>query len=573
MKRIFLASLTGIVLASCTKVQDPASNPNQPNASSLSDLVIPDEFNWSSSTKGRVVITLVPDTAVFATDGQELQLVDENDEILDRKMVQGSTAEFYMIMPQVDAKLYAFLPSTGDKMEITKAGNMTMNIQTNFLNADFATLLANAQNGSGKKSRNAGKVQGTELLANGDFETNSFVAFPNNTSNLNEDQWYVSSSSNKWQWHNANGGKVFRSKHNTYGYAYQLTSVNGGDLYTTTATTSGDFCTYIFYYDANGSYISYDGYAPNVGNNIDYSGTIPNNASYALIKVHGPKNDWIDDVTFEVDAPISDADNDGVADNDDDYPNDPTRAYTSTFPTSGYQTIAFEDLWPQKGDYDFNDMVLSNQIVYTSNANNELVDGSFSISLDAVGSGFANGLAIVFVDDNNNPISQDIISSVSGDAIEDPSVTNGIIVFDHVYNSQSEYYQNNGEGPTKTPDVFTFTVNFNANASAQNIIPDVYIFRSNDRGLEIHLDGFSGTTAANANYYNTGFDVNGTYSTASGLPWALEVVTPNKSFEHPKEKIDILNAYPEFQVWAESNGTLNQSWRNNPVTSQIFDAL
>ncbi len=570
MKRILTVAIAGLMISSCTKVQEPKAN-NPANSKDLGSLVIPQDFNWSSSEKGRLTVTLAADTAVFSANGEELQIIDDQNKVVARRTIQGSSAEFYLNKPQVGSDLYVFYPGTGDKLQISGAGNVTMNIQTNFFSADYATLLANADNGSGKKlARTAGKVQGVNLVTNGDFGSNSFVNLPNNINNLNTGQWYVHSSS-KYKWSTKNGSKVFESNSNSYGYAYQLVDVNGGDLFTTTAETSGDFCLYIFFYDANGNYVSYVGYAPNSGDDIDRNGTIPNSATYALIKVHGPKKDWIDNVTFETDPAIQDADNDGVADDTDDYPNDPARAYTSYFPTDGYQTVAFEDLWPEKGDYDFNDMVLSNNVVYSSDANNDLVDATFTMSLDAIGSGFANGLALVFVDDNNNPINQDIISSVSGDATEDPAVTNGIIVFDHVYNAQSEYYQNNGEGPSKTPDVFTFTVTFNSNASNQNIVPDVYIFRSNDRGLEIHLDGFSGTTAANASYYNTGDDVNGTYGTATGLPWVLEVVTPDKSFEHPNEKVDILEAYPQFQTWAESGGALSLNWMEAPVAEKIFD--
>ncbi len=568
MNRFLSFAFVTLILASCTEVQKPTDlNPN--NSNDLGSLVIPADFNWSSSIKGVLTINVVPDTAIFEVNGRDIYLMNAQDEILNRAVVSNGLAEFYFNRPQVGGSVFAYLPSTGDRMEITRPGNVTMNVRSNLFNVDYATALASINNGSGKKSSLKAKSTRADLIVNGDFETNDFTNVPNNF-NLALGKWYVHSSG-KYKWSTKNGSKVFESNNNSKGYAYQLVTVSGGDLYTTTANTSGDFCIFIFYYSGSGSYLGYHGYAPGSNDNIDENGTIPSGADYALIKIHGDKDEWIDNVTFNTAPPIQDADGDGVDDNTDEYPNDASRAYTSYFPTSGYQTVAFEDLWPEKGDYDFNDMVLTNNVVYTLDANNDLVDATFTIELDAVGSGFANGLAIVFVDDNANFIAQDIIQSVSGDVIEDPNVTNGLIVFDHVYNAQSEYYQNNGVGPSKTPDVFTFTVTFNSNASNQNIVPDVYIFRSNDRGLEIHLDGFSGTSAANSSYYNTGDDVNGTYETASGLPWVLEVVTPDKSFEHPIEKVDILVAYPEFQVWAESGGSQNQNWMSSAVTSQIFD--
>ncbi len=54
----------------------------------------------------------------------------------------------------------------------------------------------------------------------------------------------------------------------------------------------------------------------------------------------------------------TDADGDGVPNDEDDYPNDGDRAFDNYYPANGPGTLAYEDLWPGKGDYDFNDLVL-----------------------------------------------------------------------------------------------------------------------------------------------------------------------------------------------------------------------
>jgi len=48
----------------------------------------------------------------------------------------------------------------------------------------------------------------------------------------------------------------------------------------------------------------------------------------------------------------------------------------------------------------------------------------------------------------------------------------------------------------------------------------------------------------------------------------LEIVT--SEFKVSLEKIEIINAYPQFQAWAESGGTENQDWYNNPDDSKVF---
>jgi LruC domain-containing protein len=564
MKRLSLLTLVAVFGIACSK-DEPVSTPFTP-VDQLSELTVDESFNWSSSSKGTIEVSISSDTNVFEFTNSELQIVDESGNVLDRQLVENNKATFYYMTPQNGDKLYVNYPNLGVKKEITGQSQMTFTAE-NLFTADYSTLLANANASNGKKA--SGKVM-ADLVINGDFESNSnFQTIPNS---LATGKWYVKKKDKNSYYRRTNisGSTRFKSESNSKGYAYQLLDVNGGDLFTTTANTSGDFCTFLFFYDANGYYIGYAGYAPGNNDNISGSGTIPSTAAQVLIKIHGDDGEWIDNVTFDVQPAIQDADNDGVADNDDAYPNDPTRAYNSSFPTTGYQTLAFEDLWPFQGDYDFNDMIVSNQVQWVRNANNELVEGIFTLSLDAVGSGFANGVAVVLLDANKNPIAQNMIASVSGDATLDANVTNGLVVFNDVYAAQSTYYQNNGVGPDAPADIFTYTITFNNNAGTQNLLPDTYIYRTSDRGLEVHVDGFSGTTAANTSYFNTGVDVSGTYNTANGLPWAIEIVTANKDFNHPNEKVDITQAYPDFALWAQSNGTQALDWKDNLVTNLIF---
>lgn len=583
MKKLLTLFAAAALAASCSK-PTPAVGPtgNPQGSADLGSLVIPESFNWSSSFKGYLDVNVTADTAALEVNGEMLMLLDDQNRILERQVVNNSNAKFYLAQPQTNAKTYLYHPNTGTKKEVVQSGNVTFELTSNFFgDIDYQELLngINNRTTAGKRSAKKGKTSGTEMVVNGDFEVNDFGSYNNNSfSSLSTGKWHAYHQTNRWDRKNINGNHVFESDHNHKGYAYQrITGLNAGDNYTVSANTSGDFCVYLFWYSSNGSYLGWNGWAPNSNDDIFATGTVPNNADRVIVKIHGPKNEWIDNVSLMIDSPIQDDDNDGVDNDNDDYPNDPTKAYQSFYPTSGYQTVAFEDLWPNKGDFDMNDMVLSNQTEYAKNANNEWVDAQFSISLDGVGSGYHNGLAIVFVDGNKQPINQNIIASVSGDATLDQNVTNGIVVFDDVFAAQTNkggsYYKNNGEAgePSRSPDVFNFTVTFNSNAGTGTIVPDIYIYRTTDRGLEVHLDGFSGTSAANTSYYNTEDDVQGTYQTSTGLPWAIEIITPNKSYMHPTEKTDILIAYPQFQGWAESSGSQNQTWLDNPVTNVVID--
>ncbi len=560
---------SGLIFASCSKTEvvSPSASNNTPGATNLGDLVIPADFNWSSSKKGGLTVTLNPDLPAFAAEGQEIWITDDAGTILDRAFVKNNEAEFYYTIPQEKGSYKLYLPATKDEMALEGSGNVTMNVLTDII-GDSIALMQRATNSSGKKASGKTAVP-VNLLINGDMEVNDFGVYNGGNSINNTGKWWNYYYSNRHQWKNINGNRVYKATHNNGADVLQSVAVTPGDQYTMSAVTGGTFCYYVYFKTANGSLISYVGYNP-TNNIINETGVIPANAAYALIYLHGGKNKWIDDVVFATESSVVDTDGDGEPDDTDDYPNDPARAFTSYFPTAGYQTLSFEDLWPAQGDFDMNDMVLNTNVVYTSHANNDRVDATFTIDVEAVGAGYANGLAIVFTDANKQPLAQSIVSGVTGDASLDPDVTNGIIVFNDVYQAQTEYYQNNGVGPSLPAETFSFTVSFNANAGSQAIVPDIYIFRSNNRGLEIHLDGFLGTSEANPSLYNTVDDVNGTYSTLTGLPWALEVITPDKSYKHPLEYIDILVAYPSFQGWAESSGSSNQTWLDNPVPSKIF---
>ena len=62
-----------------------------------------------------------------------------------------------------------------------------------------------------------------------------------------------------------------------------------------------------------------------------------------------------------------DTDGDGVSNVFDEYPDDELKAFNNYYPLKDATgTLVFEDLWPYKGDYDFNDLVIDynfNQII------------------------------------------------------------------------------------------------------------------------------------------------------------------------------------------------------------------
>lgn len=563
----------GLAMAlACSKNNDLA-NQNEPGLTNFGELKISEDFNWSSSVKGNTTITLHHE-ANLSTEGQPVWVINSRGERLDQQKVYNDQVHLNLNLPAFDESYYIYYPATGDSKRITQTGNINFRLYSDLVK--HADIINNRPifGASKKSTQGVTHITGTNLLTNGDFEVNSFIYEPA--------QYTVADIADDGQWYKLNGNfnnptengsKVYRAKNNKSSFIYQAVSVNPTDSFKIQSDASGSSLIYIVWYQSNGINSTGYSYYSRSGNSINGEGVVPANTSFAMIYCYAHDKGWHDNVHFETGAAIIDADNDGVADSEDDFPNDPSRAYQSFFPTSGYQTLAFEDLWPAQGDFDFNDLVISTKITYSADANNHKVDATFEISLDAMGAGASNGLALRLLNANKQNFSGSIISSLTGDATLDPNNLNGIIVFNDAKKAQSEYYTNNGVGPSKAADVFTFTITFYPNSDVGSISPDIYIYRTDERGRETHLDGYSGSAVADVALYNTYDDHNGTYNSANGLPWVVEVVTPDKSFKHPNEKVDILVAYPLFQQWAENGGGTAINWLQSPALTKIFDLL
>ena len=282
-----------------------------------------------------------------------------------------------------------------------------------------------------------------------------------------------------------------------------------------------------------------------------------------------------------------DADNDGVADADDEYPTDVNKAFNNRYPSASYATLMFEDLWPGKGDYDFNDLVLNYQYNTITNASNQVVEVRYSFVTRAVGGSLHNGFA--FQLDGINP---NRITSVSGSKAIGASWlqlnNNGteasqgdnanIVVFDDAYKllpTQAGYsFINTYQGsPDSGKDTTTIVVKFidngvlptggavNYSSFGTNLF-NPYIILNQVRGKEVHLVDRVPSSKVDASFFGKEQDRSnpGTgsyYKTANNLPWAINV---SSSIPYPQERTDISEAFLKFIPWASSNGATNQTW-------------
>lgn len=291
-------------------------------------------------------------------------------------------------------------------------------------------------------------------------------------------------------------------------------------------------------------------YGISAKNNTDYKRTINDLTTFRVYTT--------------VDVPV-DSDGDGIQDQDDAFPKDPEVAFELFTPSKyGKGTIAFEDLWPSYGDYDFNDVALNYQVILKLNAQNLAVQMDIIAHVKANGAGFTNGIGIELP-----KVSPSQIKSVNGSILTENYITlssNGteagqqhavIILTDSARNLKNET---------------TMTIKFNQPISTTNlgIAPfNPFIIVNKERKKEIHLPYAKPTTLGDNHVKIAGAnrDIAGNYVSDKGMPWAISFI---HDFKVPKEKVNIADAYNFFVQWANSGGTVNVDWyKDNPGNRNI----
>jgi len=266
---------------------------------------------------------------------------------------------------------------------------------------------------------------------------------------------------------------------------------------------------------------------------------------------------------------IQDADGDGVIDLLDDYPADKNKAFKnySVNYSNGGATIAFEDSWPKKGDFDLNDVVLNYKHLIITNKDNIVVRVEGEWNLLASGGDFQNGAGIQFPLTKASATNFVSSNSLTPEGGQDSLV---VILFNNSRLEQATWNTRATE-PASAAKKYTFGFDVTNGPSLLTMGASGYnpfIWNNTNgygRGYETHLQGKKGTKLVNSQLFNTLDDKsaanNKTYSTVNQLPWAIEI--PQASFAYPLELQDISKTYLKFSNWASSGGTASIDWYSN----------
>lgn len=281
--------------------------------------------------------------------------------------------------------------------------------------------------------------------------------------------------------------------------------------------------------------------------------------------------------------------------------------------------VMFEDNWPKKGDYDFNDVVVEYDLKVTECNDPSLYASqgykeNLTITMDirAIGGGGPRTIGLVlegldkkYVDlANSGMIVQKKYSQGREEEVEqasdykadaDAQSGNLILTFNGLarvadYNHSGKFYQVTPgyiETGTTNPDHYMirakFTLmpdlstdraerldafrNFILDTKNQNFFIGVYNMTTPDN-TEIHLSGYNPTYKFTDRYSEEAVEMEDgiPYRGKDGTIWGLKVPVGTN---HVYEKESFFAGYPKFKSWMESRGQTDEDWYLFPEDKYI----
>ncbi|USH04434.1 LruC domain-containing protein [Grimontia kaedaensis] len=266
----------------------------------------------------------------------------------------------------------------------------------------------------------------------------------------------------------------------------------------------------------------------------------------------------------------------------------------------GYATIAYEDNWPKEGDYDMNDVVMRFRMTETLDEDNHATRILITGYLAAYGAGYHNGFAIRLPGLNQSDIDSAATTlkhngvAQENNGLETDS-TEAIFIIDEdlktkIPSSECNFYRTAQYCQEALSFEFEIDIYTNEGANTYGLgdMPyDPFIFSTPGsyvrdgiwynpgRGLEIHLPDQAPTEQFDTFLYGWQDDdsvpaENRYYKTSTHLPWVLLITD---EWKWPREHIDLIQAYPLFAGYTESEGVSNTTWHaeENAAENKIYE--
>ncbi|MDP2490654.1 LruC domain-containing protein [Vibrio splendidus] len=286
----------------------------------------------------------------------------------------------------------------------------------------------------------------------------------------------------------------------------------------------------------------------------------------------------------------------------------------TTIQHSNYYTAAFEDNWPEVGDFDLNDVVVFYRTTILSK-DDVVLRMDITGTIMAYGASYGNGLGwkLNGFDESDidlqtarvqrNGVTRADISPFTGEDKEVASPGGDLVVVaslnlknDLPINAECMFHRTNPScSPSLESEQMTFSISLpfasGSEPTVSSLMPlsgfDPFIFgpgegqyhgdsftSSPGKDLEIHTADFPPTTRGTlvSDFYGIAQDdsdpsSNKYYRTTQNMPWGILISSP---WNHPAEYIDISEAYPDFAEWATSGGSAKPTWYQNPTSDKTW---
>ncbi|MEG0814524.1 MAG: LruC domain-containing protein [Mucinivorans sp.] len=282
-----------------------------------------------------------------------------------------------------------------------------------------------------------------------------------------------------------------------------------------------------------------------------------------------------------------------------------------TIPSSGWGTLMFEDLYPNYGDYDFNDMVINYNIKVNPGKNNMISNAIITVRVAAVGGLLPydfyiqlNGVRSSNVNPNDcfaqavknasGAVSVEKLSENKNDGHFACKVS-GIKANKKLGNSKSYVINTSPNQELKADEMVSAEVQiFFTEPVDARLVSEygrVNFFIAQDMGTtegasfgsllhEIHCAGYAPSSHGDQLYatlQNSGDAKGGvqSYTSKTNLVWAIDIpmdiphmyecniYRPVEANGKKVKKSCFIHAYYDFQAWAESGGKTNTDWYKN----------
>lgn len=223
-------------------------------------------------------------------------------------------------------------------------------------------------------------------------------------------------------------------------------------------------------------------------------------------------------------------------------------------------TLAFEDQWPDRGDYDFNDFVTYYEYQIIKNTSNEVTAFRLTFTPQAVGASTLNGFGIQL------PVTASQINQakMKGGTLESGTNLASVILYQDVRNAfggQSGFI-NTPKGSSRkesTPSELYIPLNQPISEKAfsyRGLNPFLFV---KERGREIHLVDYPPTGQMNLSLFGTGQDRSNAskgiyYRMDNNYPWALDI---SDLWKWPTEGTGISSTYKYYDQWTKNKSDLN----------------